>query len=316
MASVIAPWAVKAGLDLSKTAIMSYLDIQSLENLLQGTLAKIETKMDRLIQVPYRVAIMDLREGKLEKAKDKLKDAVNLEPFNLPAKLLYIYLLCFEKKYDLALDYYLEFLEQFSFRKDLIPPPLYKAYTKKVLETKVLIDVPESKISLRYGNYESERKFYVDSFWCSPKGIAIRWGKKGFLSDTFAVNAFNWRGKLLFETECCSDIKMVTGTYVVVEEGDKYTAYSLEGGSKVEELTEVQFKDIFLPVDDTIESMELYRETRFTNADLKSQNLFFRNMSFQTGTRVDSYIQTSYSQYGYFEGSVDYEVGTLEITFH
>ncbi|MCK4782695.1 MAG: hypothetical protein KAV87_03015, partial [Desulfobacteraceae bacterium] len=236
----------KAGLDLSKKAIMSYLDIQSLENLLHEALTKIETKMDRLIQAPYRVAIMDLREGEREKAKDKLKEAVNLEPFNLPAKLLYIYLLCFEKKYDLALDYYLEFLEQFSFRKDLIPPPLYKAYTKKVLETKVLIEVPENKISLRYGNSESERKFYVDSFWCSPKGIAIRWEKKGFFSDKFAVNAFNWRGKLLFETEYCyPDIKMVTGTYVVVEEGDKYTAYSLEGGSKVEELTEVQFKDIF-----------------------------------------------------------------------
>ena len=49
MASVIAPWAVKAGLDLSKKAIMSYLDIQSPENLLHEALTKIETKMDRLI---------------------------------------------------------------------------------------------------------------------------------------------------------------------------------------------------------------------------------------------------------------------------
>ncbi|MBF2090119.1 MAG: hypothetical protein IGR80_07340 [Synechococcales cyanobacterium K44_A2020_017] len=251
MWNTITSWIANKGLDVSADTLKKCLSIKSREFLIQEEMQNISARLDAIIEAPYQQAVMHLREGELEKCKDKLMEAISLNELNLPAMLLYADILRFKKNYVLALDYYWDVLEKFGFRQDLVPPPLFYAYNNKFFKTKILLD-DQREIILSIGDEK-----YPEEIWCSLNGFAVRWkSSKKFLGITLyessIVEGYSWAGdgqskKILGSSQSNPTIGMMTNRYAVVKEAsDRFMVYRLFDGSKVpKSLSLTEFRSLF-----------------------------------------------------------------------
>jgi hypothetical protein len=213
-------------------------------------LTTIRSLLGIVIKAPYQQAVMHLREGELEKCKDKLIEAISLDELNLPAMLLYANILRFNQNYILALDVYWDVLEKFGFRQDLVPLPLFEAYRKKFFESRIYLD-NHSEIIVSFADEN-----YPQEVWCSLSGFVIRW--KGLAKilgivvyEWSTVKGYSWTEKsykeVFYASQGNPSIGTVTNHYAVVQEStNEFVVYRLKDGSKVPKtLSSAEFNKLF-----------------------------------------------------------------------
>lgn len=186
-------WMASKGLVLAEGAIRAALDVPSFESLVKDELRLINNKLDVLLNAPYKQALMHLKEGELEKCKNKVIEAVTLNDLDLPARILYIYLLRYEEKYELALEYYWDLMERFGFRLDLIPAPILKMYSDwyfqpAMKDLNAITQERDSIFGRKGGAYHEGDNFYPRDIWCTPDQMVILWrSDRGFFGRVLST---------------------------------------------------------------------------------------------------------------------------------
>lgn len=318
-------WILSKGLDLVGSQIMSALEDETELKRLGNQAWTISTKQDRSIRDPIVNGILLFKEGEIEKAKDAFAKSFNLDPLNISAKLMIVLTLIKLKKYENALDIYLELFNDFSYRSDLILKPLYKAFTKMVLKLQVKNNGP---FEVRFGNNEAFKDMYAFDFWCSINGSVIGWKKsvKRILFGNYTevgFNTFSWNGKLRFQSETYSDrwsshipeIAMVTQKYFVLRNDNKYNCYSFQDEKFSRSMNKDEFTNIFIPTDiDDIKLTEFYQGTRFTDLN---QEKIFSNACIKKGNYTDTYLHLNsfIDDSGCPDYHLDYSGGTIKVWF-
>lgn len=298
---VLESWFFAKGVKLTESYIhdlaKELLEVSDSDSALQRSVDNINSKLDRLLNAPYEVALRHLREGSVEKSMDYLKIAMAQTPLNIPARLLHIKLLCRLKKFDLALDELWEFARSFSYRIDLIPPVIHEAYCQW-LGSMQQIASKQRSISFRYGGRMEHRDYFVEEIWCSEVGLAIKWKRNHkflFWKDAYSttrVNAFAWDGTPLFDVSKGGPyIQMITGEYAIIGASRyPYCVFEMRNG------TEVEFSfpkgadvgELFAPSGIDVCDMPLYRMSRFDRKALESGRCYFGNASFSSAIRVET----------------------------
>lgn len=265
-------WILSKGLDLVESQIMSALEDETELKRLEKQALKISTKLDKSIRDPIVDGFLHFKGGEFEKANDAFIRSLDIDPLNVSAKLMIVLALIKLKKYEKALDTYWELFYDFSYRIDLIPESLYKAFTKQMQTLQIKNNNP---LRIKYGSGLSCSDFYAFDFWCSTNGFVIGWNRRrrSFFADykELGFNAFSWNGEFLLQSKKCSnrwvshisEIAMVTQTYFVLRNDDKYYCFSFEDGTLVQSMNEDKFTSIFLPANRNIQSIELYKFSRF-----------------------------------------------------
>ncbi len=188
----LAAWSASQGLSIARGALGSALAGDQFEKAALDKLETVESKLDILIDAPFREAKMYLQEGDLVKCKERIVNAIAHNELNLAAQVLYCLLLIGEKKYDAALDRYGEILRRFGVHRDMIPDEVLDLF---------------SKYSAREDLVESPKEFsvvaghdcYPRSAWCSPWHFAslwedTHWSSSIFRSGRYRLLVYDWHG--------------------------------------------------------------------------------------------------------------------------
>lgn len=244
MNDVISGWLAKKGIELASSRVLKSLGEVDDMATFRKDIDDINNKLDRIIGAPFREARVLVREGEIEKAKDKAIQAFSLDPLNLPAYLLYARLLCFLGKYDVALDIYWDIVDQFTTKKDLVPSWLFEQYIARLLKTKI-------NAGKRRFRYYNGLDFYATKVWCAEVGIAIRWRRKRkvmflFESEDFANSYFTWDENVKINIPGGLGVCAITNRYVVFKmDADTFSCYDCCNGNKVRDLNQKEFTALF-----------------------------------------------------------------------
>lgn len=189
---------VSKGVQEFSRQALAALKVDTFDVLVKKYLYRIDQKLDVLLNAPYRSATMLLREGDIDNARKKLIDAIAHDALHVAARILYIYVLCFQKKYALAAKLYFEFLDDFGYREDLVPSVIYDAYCESI--NRFCFDSPEE--DLKNSPPHSVRLYapsdqhndasmmgygipptpvtdavypFIDKLWFSTNAMVVRW---------------------------------------------------------------------------------------------------------------------------------------------
>lgn len=184
----VGSWIAKKGLSVAADTLVKELRARDLETKLERDLREINSMLEVLIHAPFKEAVLHLREGNLSLCKNKLIQAIAQDELNVPARLLYIDFLRYERKYSLALDYYWNILESFRLPSGLLPSILVELHASHTREGVL----PIGGFDLDYFSECDGQTWgwYPNEFWASSGGIVVLWermynGSFEALSDRF-----------------------------------------------------------------------------------------------------------------------------------
>ena len=225
---------MKRGLAQAESIVREILEIDRSDDVTQARLDRIEKQLESIIRSPFRQALMYLRERNVDRAKDKLIEAVSLDELDLPAVAMYCALL--EKTNShLALEYYEDVMRRFGLHPGIVPNQL------AIWTTRYLV---EGGGPLKNGFVaRGYRDRYPTMVVCSPWNVVVRWEHLGFkdpslwLMGTYkpTICAYDWCGKELLRIDQRRfEIIAITGEYLVLgSDADHATVWSLSRGVKL-----------------------------------------------------------------------------------
>jgi hypothetical protein len=235
-------WATNKALDISAAEVRRWMGIETIEALVLIETRQISAKLDRLLEAPYKEALIYLRERDLDSCHKCIVSAIALDPLNLPARLLYAKILAYKKRFDVALEQYLEILNTFGFRSDLVPPNLCDAYAKKYFSSTVIgkkgfcFDLPDSFSD------QSE-------LWFSPSGFVLRFlpFRKGFFRPGPEIRAFRWNGQEIGSYDGDRTVAFISERLFGLTDSSDCEIYALNDGNLIKEVDSDDVQALFSP---------------------------------------------------------------------
>lgn len=283
----IESWITKKALQIAESTLLAALQPEDPQAIL---LPKMDRALDRLLSAPYADARLALERGDFDKALDNLETATVQQPLHVPARLLYIQLLCRERRFDVALRRIQDLLEAFSYREDLVPAPIYDAFLESVLHTPVRPQA-SAPLQLRFRG----DGYRARSIWCSTSAIAVEWfeHRQGLLSewDDVAVGIYSWGGTEILEIHADKHhrLEMLTTRYAVYrDENERLVVMDLLTKSQESTLDDETFKAIFLPAGRALASTQLYPLAHFGRNQLDADSAVFSDVALRLGTYSES----------------------------
>jgi hypothetical protein len=215
---IVSTWAAMRGLSLAEDVAKTTLGSHSPEIEALGRLDLIERKLDLLLDAPFRQAKMYLREGNLERCKEKVIEAISINELDLPALALYSILLRRSGRNDIATECYEDIVRKFGPHPDIVPDEIV-GWFKEYCAQFAPVDATKG-----FTIIAAEDNYYPTDVWCSPWNIVSAWKHKErvFLARVLRVHqprimAHDWQGKRLFTIEREEvSIEGVTGEYALV----------------------------------------------------------------------------------------------------
>jgi hypothetical protein len=284
-------WLAAKGLTLDEATVRTALQIENPQSLFSLPLEGAFTELDQAAGAPYARAQALAREGDFEKALDLLQGAVALQPLHLPARLLQAQLLGLQQRTAAALDSYGGFLDAFSYRGDLVPPIVYRAFLQSAAAT--LRQKDASALDLR----PSTEDFHLCSLWSSRTCLAVEWAAHWEVLfaewDSFAVSAYAWDGRRLLATDSgrWTSLAMLTNRYLVVrQKADVFRIFDLATERELADvpLDAALFRALFLPRDRELAATELYRMAHIDAEQLALDGAGLSNAVFRLAREVSS----------------------------
>ena len=313
----IESWITGKTLQIAESSLLAALQPEDPQAIL---LPKMDRALDRLLSAPYADALLALDRGDFDKGLDNLETAIVQQPLHVPARLLYIQLLCRERRFDVALRRIQDLLEAFSYREDLMPVLIYDAFLESVLNTSVQ---PQASLPLQL-------RFRADghrarSIWCSTPAIAVEWLEhcQGLFSewDDIAVGIYSWSGAEILETHADKHhrLEMLTARYAAYrDENEELVVIDLTTKRQETTLDDETFRAIFLPSGRDLASTRLYPLTHFGQKQLEAGSAAFGNVALRPGTYSESRDESALMDVGDFlmpyTTTELHEGGTVECT--
>lgn len=217
MSGIFAGWALNKGLGGLEAVLRTLTGGRSFQAAVHDRLDLIESKLDLIVGAPFRQAIMYLREGQVERCREKLIEAMSLNELDLPAAALYCSLIA-ESKPHLALEYVEDILRKFGAHQGVVPTEILPWVEGYIKTGSMLGDRSFELIPEWHG-------FYPKKVYCSPWNVVVHWGPvkpHGWFRRLIGeygsgITAHNWRGEeLLRRRDVSQHILAVTGEYIVV----------------------------------------------------------------------------------------------------
>ena len=222
----IAAWLAGKGLTISAEAMRRVLELPDRDSL-GAELHDVSTKLDALIQAPFREAVFYLREGDLDRCRDRLVAAMATDQLNLAAKILYCDLMRFTGRHAVALDHYWEIAAMFGPRADVIPAELARAYAAQPFFRR-----PESDLVLSH-----EDDFYPRAVAMSRRGLGVVWEFRENVLWKVVRKALAWPVEVLTVHDWDSTIRTVPGRDIrILAITDRYLVSTVSGRIRVDGL--------------------------------------------------------------------------------
>jgi hypothetical protein len=222
---ILVNWVANQGLSLGQDLFIEMLGLPSFEARVSEELERINQKLDILIEAPFRQARMHYLEGNIDKAKERLIEAISLNEFDLPSKAMYCRLLCESGNLALAVDYFEEIVRQFGPHVEAVPKSICNFYARYLVEERPLRATPQFSVDLgRRDSYYYRPVIIV----CTLSCIVVRWesgSRPAWVGGTYTgghsllpkVTVYDWSGKLVMEAYAnYSTMLAVSEEYLVI----------------------------------------------------------------------------------------------------
>lgn len=211
----------------------------------------INDKLDLLKNASYKAACTYLREGNLEKFKEKIIDTISFDEFNLVAQLAYIKLLISEQKYQIAFEQYWNIMDKYGCISSVVPQLIIDEYVRNNHKNIVF---PKGTVVLFPGLGDSRlKKYEVSGIWISRNIFVAEWKRPKSNWFFFSKNHFDRYIISVSNVNSCQILKFqdqnveiiaVTNMYLVLK-----VDYSLKlfdaNGKEVSYVSESQIESLF-----------------------------------------------------------------------
>lgn len=219
----LTPYLVDACLN----QVVNYLSVTigSSKDLVSHYERMINDKLSMLIDAPYKASLYHLREGDKQNAKEEIIKAISTNPFNIPARLLYISLVA-DSNPKYAAELYAELFEDFTTQSDIFPTELYSCLAKSYRSfIRSIVSNTNSFVLEDYG--------YPTEMWLTSHGYVILWNTDSisrFFSNMFFTYG-SWGNSREIVKMPCKSIICVTDKYICFQKGQEYRFYDFSNNS-------------------------------------------------------------------------------------
>jgi hypothetical protein len=173
---LVLAWAAEKGLKIAADRLLAeLLRPANSEEVVLAEIRTISSKLDAIIDAPFKEATFHLKAGDRALGKEKLIQAVALNRYDLAARALLARLYIEDDRLDIALDLYVEMIEATGLRSDLLPLSLVEAYQAKLSEFPLAGPIIVDPVIIHIEDHHPE------AIWLSQQGVAIMWTRRTFL---------------------------------------------------------------------------------------------------------------------------------------
>lgn len=161
-------WLQQIDFTAAKKVLKKILDVEDSQELVAKEVSLNNRMLKVLMNAPYQQALLHLKDGELDKYKDKVIVAITQDPLNLRARILYVQLLNYFGSDDRAIEECFNLLEWLGLSQQLavfLPAALMGIYSDYLREQRASIWP-----FYREQDATMSRRFYVPQTRSSQNG--------------------------------------------------------------------------------------------------------------------------------------------------